>query len=166
MVSREFRKGIPEEKIKGGTMRRFILTVMAFLVFCGQAVAGGGLDGFLNNLNIQARADESGFAARISAQFGVPEVRVRAVIGTVSAPADAFMVFQLGEMTHRPPDSVLRVYKANRGKGWGVIAKSLGIKPGSPEFHALKRGDFVLAGGPGAGPGKGHGKGKGKGHNM
>ncbi len=147
-------------------MRRFILTVTAFLVFCGTAVAGGGLDGFLSNLNVQARADMTGYSAQVSAQFGVPEVQVRAVIGSVSAPADAFMVFQLGEMCHRPPDEVLHVYKANRGKGWGVIAKSLGIKPGSPEFHALKRGDFVLSGEPGGGHGKGQGKGKGKGHNK
>ncbi len=145
-------------------MRSLILAVISFLVFCGSAVAGDGLDGFLHNLNIQARSDMTGFSARVSAQFGVPEMRVRAVIGTVSAPADAFMVFQLGEMTHRPVDEVIGVYKANRGKGWGVIAKSLGIKPGSPEFHALKRGDFTLDGGPGTGPGKGHGKGKGKGH--
>ncbi len=147
-------------------MKKIVFAVMAVLVFCGVAVAGGGLDGFLGNLNIQAQDDMNGFAARISAQFGVPEVQVHAVIGTVSAPADAFMVFQLGQMTHRPPDAVLRVYKTNRGRGWGVIAKSLGIKPGSPEFHALKRGDFVLAGGPEGGPGKGHGKGKGKGHNK
>jgi hypothetical protein len=147
-------------------MKKIILAVTALVLFSGQALAGGGLDGFLNNLNIQASADISGFAARVSAQFGVPEVRVRAVIGTVSAPADAFMVFQLGTMTQKPPEMVLRVYKANRGRGWGVIAKSLGIKPGSPEFHALKRGDFVLAGEPGAGPGKGRHKGKGKGHNW
>jgi hypothetical protein len=147
-------------------MQRFVLNVLALIIFCGQAVAGGGLDGFLGNLNTQARSDMNGFAARVSAQFGVPEVQVRAVIGTVSAPADAFMVFQLGEMTHRPTNEVLQVYKANRGRGWGVIAKSLGIKPGSPEFHALKRGDFALYGGPGGGPGKGHGKGRGRGHNK
>ncbi len=149
-------------------MKKFVFAAMAFFLFSGLAVAGGGLDGFLNNLNIQAHADMNGYAARVSAQFGVPEVQVRAVIGTVSAPADAFMVFQMGEMCHRPPDEVLHVYKANRGKGWGVIAKSLGIKPGSAEFHRLKRGDFVLAGEPGEGPGngKGHGKGKGKGHNK
>jgi hypothetical protein len=69
-------------------------------------------------------------------------------------------------MTQKPPETVLHVYQANRGKGWGVIAKSLGIKPGSREFHALKRGDFYLSGGPGAGPGQGQGKGKGKGHNK
>jgi hypothetical protein len=49
-----------------------------------------------------------------------------------------------------------------KGQGWGVIAKSLGIKPGSPEFHALKRGDFVFNGKPREVPGKGKGKGKGK----
>ncbi|HET6421697.1 MAG TPA: hypothetical protein VFG19_16190 [Geobacteraceae bacterium] len=147
-------------------MKKFVFAVAALLLFCGLAVAGGGLDGFLYNLNIQARSDMNGYAARVSAQFGVPGAQVRAVIGTVSAPADAFMVFQLGEMTHRPPEEVLHVYKANRGKGWGVIAKSLGIKPGSPEFHRLKSGDFVLAGEPGEGHGKGHGKGKGKGHNK
>ena len=32
-------------------------------------------------------------------------------------------------------------YKSDKGKGWGVLAKSLGIKPGSQEFHALKSGD-------------------------
>jgi hypothetical protein len=57
------------------------------------------------------------------------------------------------------------VYKQSKGKGWGVIAKELGIKPGSPEFHALKRGDFAFTGEPGGG-GESHGKGKGKGRSK
>jgi len=56
--------------------------------------------------------------------------------------------------------------RATAAKGGGVIAKQLGIRPGSPEFHALKRGDFALTGEPAQGKGKGHGKGKGKGHNK
>jgi hypothetical protein len=40
-----------------------------------------------------------------------------------------------------------------------VIAKNLGIKPGSKEFHALKKGDFA---GNDSDSGKGKGKGKGK----
>ncbi|MBP1752668.1 MAG: putative rane protein [Geobacteraceae bacterium] len=149
-------------------MRKYVLALMCLMLFCSPGFAGGGLDGFLADLNVQARSDMGGFAARVGTQFGVPYAQVQAVIGTVNAPADAFMVFQLGQMTHRPPDAVLGVYQANRGKGWGVIAKSIGIKPGSPEFHALKRGDFVLSGKPGPGYGKGHGngKGKGKGHNK
>ncbi len=147
-------------------MKRIVLAAMTLILFSGQAVAGGGLDGFLNNLNIEARADMNGFSAKVSAQFGVPVPQVQAIIKTVDKPADAFMVLQLGQMTQKPPERVVRVYQDNRGKGWGVIAKSLGIKPGSPEFHALKRGDFVLSGEPGQGPGHGKGKGKGRGHNK
>jgi len=46
------------------------------------------------------------------------------------------------------------IYQIHQGKGWGAIPKSLGIKPGSKEFHALKKGD--LDGGKGKGKGKGH----------
>jgi len=149
-------------------MKKLVLAVAAIFLLCAPALAGGGLDGFLGSLNVQARADLPGFSARIGAQFGVPLPQVQAVIGTVATPADAFMVFQLGQMAHQPPEMVMNTYKANRGKGWGVIAKSLGIKPGSPEFHRLKRGDFALEGSPAAVQGKGHGKGKGKGkgHNK
>jgi hypothetical protein len=72
------------------------------------------------------------------------------------------MCLQLGQWTQKPAEQVVRVYKANRGKGWGVIAKSLGIKPGSAEFHALKRGDLTFSGQP-AGEDEGQGRGKGKG---
>jgi len=149
-------------------MKRIMLAAVALLLCSGLAIAGGGLDGFLNSLNIQARADMNGFSAGLSAQFGIPEVQVRTVIGSVREPSDAFMCLQLGQWTHQPPEQVVSVYKANQGKGWGVIAKSMGIKPGSAEFHALKRGDLTYTGQP-AGrqdekPGKG--KGKGKGHNK
>ena len=147
-------------------MKKIILAAMMLILVSSPAVAGGGLDGFMNDLNIRARADMNGFSAQVSAQFGVPLPRVQAVIQMVDTPADAFMCFQLGEMSRKPYDRVTQVYQTHRGKGWGVIAKRLGIKPGSSEFHALKRGDFVLSGEPGGGHGKGKGKGKGKGHNK
>ncbi len=144
-------------------MKTSIIAVPLFLILIALApLAHADLNGFLSNVNIQARADMNGFSARLSSQFGVPGVQVNAVVGTVREPADAFMVFQLAQMTRQPPETVVRVYQSKRGKGWGVIAKELGIKPGSREFHALKRGDFVFTGEPGAGD-KGHGKGKGKG---
>jgi hypothetical protein len=71
-------------------------------------------------------------------------------------------------MTHKQPEVVMATYESHKGKGWGVIAKELGIKPGSAEFHALKRGDFVLSGAPGGGSDnrQAKGAGKGKGHNK
>jgi len=50
-------------------------------------------------------------------------------------------------------------YKSDKGQGWGALAKSLGIKPGSREFHALKRGHDLYDEKPGY---KSKGKGKGK----
>lgn len=150
---------------KGGVIvKRIILTALTLVLSCGQGIAGGSLENFLSNLNVQARADLGGFSAKVSAQFGVPVPQVQAVLKTVDAPADAFMVFQLGQMAHRQPEVVVQTYHTHKGKGWGVIAKELGIKPGSKEFHALKNGDLVFGGAPADGPGKG--KGKGKGHNK
>ena len=149
-------------------MRLIILTGLTLVLVAMPGVASASLDSFLNNLNVQARADLPGFSMKVSAQFGVPVPQVEAVIATVATPADAFMVFQLGQMAHRPPETVVQTYQTHKGKGWGVIAKQLGIKPGSAEFHALKRGDLYFTGEPAQVGDKhqGKGKGKGKGHNK
>ena len=47
-------------------MKRVVLTLLTLLLFCGLAIAGGGLDGFLGNLNIQAQADLGGFSAKVA----------------------------------------------------------------------------------------------------
>ena len=110
------------------------------------------------------------YGLRLSAQFGRPLPEVHTLMRSVAEPADAFMCLQLSQMLGVPPQRVMSIYNQNRGRGWGTIAKSLGIKPGSPEFHALKQGDFALTGAPGGHSGyangdhgnKGHGNGKGK----
>jgi hypothetical protein len=150
-------------------MKRLSLLILALLLLSPLTVIAGGLDDFLANLNIQARADLPGFSAKISAQFGVPLPNVQAVVQRVSEPADAFMVYQLGQMSRQQPERVMNVYVPNKKKGWGAIAKELGIKPGSAEFHALKSGNLSFTGTPSGSddtPGKGKGKGRGKGHNK
>lgn len=92
-------------------------------------------------LNVEARADRSGFKARLATRFRIGEANVQVVIDqTGGRPADAYMVFRLGEMAHLPVETVLDRYHANKDRGWGALAKSIGIKPGSREFHDLKRG--------------------------
>jgi len=152
-------------------MRTIAAATLLFLASAAPTFAHG-LDDFLARVNVKARADLGAFSAQVSGQFGVPEARVRVVLSAVSDPADAFMVFQVGNFCHRSPDEVLNVYRAYSHQGWGAMAKSLGIKPGSAEFHALKNGDLHFAGLPddapaspaqGGGHGNGHGKGKGRG---
>ncbi len=147
-------------------MKKTRLTVFLVVIIVSIAsVAHADLDSFLRSVNVQAQADMKNFSVKLSAQFGVPVLQVDAIIKRVAAPADAFMVLQLGQMANKQPEVVLQTYQRSRGKGWGELAKELGIKPGSPEFHALKRGDLSFTGEPGGG-GHGKGKGKGKGHNR
>jgi hypothetical protein len=142
-------------------MPRIVLVVLVLVFVAAPGVASATLDGFLSSVNAQARVDLPGFHATVSAQFGVPVPQVQAILGRVVTPADAFMVFQLGQMAHQPAEAVVQTYQSHKGKGWGVIAKELGIKPGSPEFHALKSGDLVYGSPSASSPGKGKGKGKG-----
>jgi hypothetical protein len=96
------------------------------------------------NLNIQAQADLTGFKAQLATRFKIGDVQVDAVLSNVDDPADAYLVLRLGEMSGRPVSQVIERYKGYGGKGWGTLAKSLGIKPGSQEFHALKQGHDLI----------------------
>lgn len=151
-------------------MKRSVTLLVCTLLLCLATAAWASLDSFMANLNVQARADLPGFKAGISAQFGVPLPQVDMVFAQVAAPADVFMTFQLGQMANKPAPVVLQTYHTSKSKGWGVMAKELGIKPGSAEFHALKSGNLRYTGQQSGGgddsPGKGKGKGKGKGHNK
>jgi hypothetical protein len=100
---------------------------------------------WMNNLNIKAEADSSGYRLRLATRFHIGDTQVSTVVGMTDKPSDAYMIFRLGELSHRSIDDVIRVYRANRRKGWGVMAKQLGIKPGSREFHALKQGHDLYA---------------------
>lgn len=95
---------------------------------------------WLDNLNVRAEADSSGFRLSLSTRFHLGDVEVTAVLNQVAHPSDAYMIFRLGELSHRPLHDVINVYHSHKHQGWGKLAKSLGIKPGSSEFHALKRG--------------------------
>ena len=100
-------------------MKRILIATILFVLFSAPAVAGGGLDSFLDNLNNEAGVDMSDFAAKLSSQFGVPLPQVEAVIETVAAPADAFMCFQLGRMARKPYQRVADVYHDQEGPGLG-----------------------------------------------
>jgi hypothetical protein len=150
-------------------MIRIPAILLACLLSSASAVAaGGGLDVFLHDLNVHARANPEGFSATLRSQFHVSGSEVAILVGGVHDPADAFMILQLGQMSRQPTHAVMRIYQqhqAGKGKGWGAIAKALGIKPGSAAFHALKRGDFHFGSPPasrGGGAQPGHGRGKGK----
>lgn len=136
--------------------------VTTALLLTPSIILAGDFD-WIKDFNITAQADPSGFKAQLSTRFQIGDAKINAVIGNVEKPADAYMVLRLGEIAKRPPEEVINDYKASKGKGWGVLAKNLGIKPGSQEFKALKSGQDLGEQGKGNGKEKEEkGKGKGK----
>ena len=144
--------------MKVKTISSLILIMLA--LFCSATVAvAGGFD-WTRDLNLRAEADPSGFRAQLSTRFKIGDAQVRVVLGNVDRPADAYIVFRLGEMSSMSTDYVVSKYRSQKSKGWGALAKSLGIKPGSREFHALKQGRDLYSN---EGKRYKHNNGKGKG---
>lgn len=141
-------------------MKTFKILLGVLVVLFALSPAAVAKDfGWVDDFNIRAQADPSGFRAQLATRFHIGDAQISAVLGNVASPADAYIVFRLGEMSGYPTDRVMREYQSGKGKGWGALAKSLGIKPGSKEFHALKRGHDLYNG---QGKEKSKGKGNGK----
>jgi hypothetical protein len=129
-----------------------ILTVATFLLFLGlhfQSVAFAlqtstgdwNLDSLLGKINERAKSDPDGFTKQLSQKYGIPEEEIRQAKerGGLS-DGDTYMATALARKTNRRVGDVAAEYKQNQGKGWGVMAMNMGIKPGSPEFKELKAG--------------------------
>ena len=108
----------------------FKLSVILLLATSPTLILAGDFD-WLKELNIKAVNDGDGFRTRLAARFQIGNAQVDTVIKNVANPADAYMVLRLGELSGRNTDDVITAYNTNKNKGWGAMAKSLGIKPGS-----------------------------------
>ncbi len=117
---------------------RLLFVILTVFLVIPLTAAAGDFD-WMRDFNIRAEADPSGLQARLEARFKVGETMIKTVLGNVERPAEAYVLFRLGEMSNQPMDHVISKYKDGKNKGWGVLAESLGIKPGSKEFHALKQ---------------------------
>lgn len=56
------------------------------------------------------------------------------------APGDVYFACALAKLVGRPCRYVVEIWERDHAQGWGAVAKRLGVKPGSAEFHRLKRG--------------------------
>lgn len=121
--------------------KSLLMISIMFVLILSVALASAADFDWIKDFNIQAQVDPSGFKARLAARFQIGDAQINAVISNVPDPGDAYMVLRLGEMSSRSTDYVLEQYKSGKNKGWGALAKSLDIKPGSEEFKALKRGN-------------------------
>lgn len=114
------------------------------------------LDASLSDINAKAKLDLSVFKKDMSVSFGVTNGKLDNLLLTMQ-PADVYMSLEIGKLVKKPVETVVASYEKNKGKGWGVIAKEMGIKPGSKEFHELKN---QAKGKGNKGNGNSHGKDK------
>jgi hypothetical protein len=98
------------------------------------------LNATLGKLSVEAHADPDGFIAQLGSRFTIlgPEIRQARETYRLGA-ADLFMATALASLSRRPVLSVAEQYDKNQGKGWGVMAREMGIRPGSKAFHEMKR---------------------------
>lgn len=127
------------------------------------------LDASLKDINTKAKVDLPLFKKDLSIEFNIGENKIDNMLAMQLSPADVYMSLQVADFVKKDPEVVVESYKVNKTKGWGAIAKDMGIKPGSAEFHALKGKaknkkdkSGKSKGKEKGGNGKGNGKGKGK----
>ncbi|MBW2503712.1 MAG: hypothetical protein JRE16_03980 [Deltaproteobacteria bacterium] len=120
-----------------------VFCCLLLIVWIGTAHAD--LDLYIEKLNVSARADLGNYKAKLGVRFEISNSQLEILFKSVETPAEVAVLLWLGEESRTPIDSVLNVYHHHKTDGWGSMAKRLGIKPGSPAFHALKRGNLNLA---------------------
>lgn len=153
-------------------MKKLSLLSLAIVIFSttfAQTAFKSGsvqLDSDLNTINTSAKLDFGSFKTSLKLSYNVSEKKIDYMYVSVKMqPADIYFAFEISKITKRPIDDIIVIYTENRNKGWGYIAKQLGIKPGSAEFHALK-GSASNKANKNKGKGKGNNKNKGKGKNK
>ena len=99
------------------------------------------LEGDLNKINAKAKIDFGKFKVEMAGTYNIEERKLEHMhVGMEMEPAEIYIALEVAKISKRPIDDVLAAYEKHKDKGWGFIAKQLGIKPGSDEFHALKNG--------------------------
>lgn len=125
------------------------------------------LDNALITLNNDAKNAIDVFKADVKDKFNIAATTIDNLLGIHHMePSDVIMALEVAQIATKPVETVAVAFDKNKSKGWGEIAKEMGIKPGSKEFHVLKdnaKGKSKSMKGKGKGNSGGNGKGHGKG---
>ena len=99
------------------------------------------VDTWLGDMNNYGYRYREPFIDEMVRYHGAPRDLVRdLIVDQRWAPGDVYYACSIASIIGRPCRYVVDEWERNHGQGWGVMAQRLGIKPGSAEFHRLKRG--------------------------
>lgn len=99
------------------------------------------VDAVLADINAYGGRYPDAFTDELVRYRGAPRDVVAALLADPAwTPGDVYFACALGQAIGRSCRYVADEWRAHPGEGWGALAQQLGIKPGSPQFHALKDG--------------------------
>lgn len=99
------------------------------------------VDSYLGDVNRYGSRYQDPFVNEMVRYYGAPRDLVVELLGTRRwAPGDVYYACAIAQILGRPCRYVADYWGQHHGKGWGAVAQELGIKPGSAEFHRLKKG--------------------------
>ena len=99
------------------------------------------VDRQLEDINRYGARYREPFVDEIVRYYGAPRELVTDLLVTRGwAPGDVYYACSIAQALGRPCRYVVDQWDRDHQRGWGAVAGELGIKPGSAEFHRLKRG--------------------------
>jgi len=125
-------------------MKNILATFFCFfsLILYAQKYNTGNieLDTDLETINAEANLNFGQFKTDLSIQYNIAKNKIEELKTKVGMTAgDIYIALEIAKITKKPIDEISTIYRNNKEKGWGVIAKEAGIKPGSKAFHELKK---------------------------
>jgi hypothetical protein len=97
-------------------------------------------DRLLIEINRTAGGRLQRYMGDISTVFHIPQEKIMVMLYQEHMqPADVFMVYQLVRLSGQPYQKVMKHYRRHGRKGWGAVALSLGMRPGSKKFLLLRQ---------------------------
>lgn len=99
------------------------------------------MDTQLNDMNRYGTSYRDPFINEMVRYQGAPrDLITDLLVNRNWAPGDVYYACNIAQVIGRPCSYVANEWERDRGQGWGVVARRMGIKPGSAEFHRLKNG--------------------------
>ena len=98
------------------------------------------VDTWLGDVNEYAARYREPFIDEMVRYHGAPRSLVMELLDARWAPGDIYYACAISQIIGRPCRYVVAEWERGHADGWGALAERLGVRPGSAEFHRLKRG--------------------------
>ena len=118
------------------------MAVLAFAttqgVFAQDTTETDDLDNEVTALNQAATEDPTALLAKLSVEFSVDLVVLQDLYTQGYTPGQIWLALEISKASTTTLQDAILVAGSTEGHGWGVLAQTMGIAPGSADFHALK----------------------------